>query len=38
VPVGSAVQVVVVRVVAPAIKAREQRDRPRAEPAPLPDT
>jgi predicted PurR-regulated permease PerM len=38
VPVGSAVQVVVVRVVAPAIKAREERDRSPAEPAPLPDT
>jgi predicted PurR-regulated permease PerM len=37
VPVGSAVQVVVVRVVAPAIRAREQ-GRAQTEPAPLPDT
>jgi predicted PurR-regulated permease PerM len=35
VPIGSAVQVVVVRVVAPAIRAREQRGQP--EPAPLPE-
>jgi predicted PurR-regulated permease PerM len=38
VPVGSAVQVVVVRVVAPAIRAREQRERPRAEPVSLPES
>jgi len=36
VPVGSAVQVVVVRVVAPAIRAREQT-RPEVEPAAPPD-
>lgn len=36
VPVGSAIQVVVVRVVAPAIRARDQ-GRSQAEAAPLPD-
>jgi predicted PurR-regulated permease PerM len=37
VPIGSAVQVVVVRVMAPAIRSRYGRGRPDAQPAPLAD-